>query len=370
MTDTDSLLNTPLAGVHAARGARMVPFAGYRMPLAYAGGIIQEHLATRSGATLFDVCHMGQVLVEGPAAALETLVPGDLAALAPWHGRYSVLTDDAGGILDDLMITRVPEGWFLVVNAASAAADLAYLQAALPAGARAHRLPGRALLALQGPAAAGVLAALAPAAVALDFLQAVRCDIAGLPCQVHRAGYTGEDGFEVALASEHAAVLAEQLLAQAAVQPAGLGARDSLRLEAGLCLAGTDINTGTSPVEAGLGFVVAGKYRRGTAAARFPGAGRVLAELAAGPSRRRVGLRIAGRVPLRGGTTLHSIDGREVGHVTSGTFGPSVGAPVAMGYVASDCALPGTALEVTIRERSHAVTVCALPFVPHRYHRS
>lgn len=357
---------TPLHALHVALGAKLVPFAGYEMPLQYAGGIVQEHLHTRAAASLFDVSHMGQVFVDAPAEALEALVPGDLAALEAGRQRYTVLTNGQGGILDDLMVARLAGRWYVVANAAFRERD-----AALLAEAGSAALAGdRALLALQGPAAAAVLAPHAPRVADLAFMDVLETGVAGTDCIVSRSGYTGEDGFEIACAAERATALAETLLSDTRVAPAGLGARDSLRLEAGLCLAGTDIDETTSVVEAGLGWLVARKYRgEGAVPARFPGAARVLAELAQGAPRRRVGLRPRGRVPLRGGTALADRAGREVGRITSGSFGPSAGHPVAMGYVEPACAEAGTVLAVTIRGREHEAEVCDLPFVPHRFHR-
>lgn len=371
MSDTAApVRRTPLHALHERLGAKLVPFAGFEMPLQYPAGIVQEHLHTRAAASLFDVSHMGQVFVEAPAAALEALVPGDLAGLPAFHQRYTVLTNARGGILDDLMIARLPARWYAVVNAAYRERDVAHLAAGLGDNGQVELAAERALLALQGPAAAGVLAPLTPAATALPFMGVAETPVAGIDCLVSRSGYTGEDGFEIACAAADAAALAEALYADERVRPAGLGARDSLRLEAGLCLSGTDIDETTTVAEAGLGWLVAARYRGADAEpARFPGAHVVLAELAAGAARRRVGLRPQGRVPLRGGTALHDERGREVGRITSGSFGPTAGHPVAMGYVERPLAEPGTLLAVTIRGREHAAEVCRLPFVPHRFHR-
>lgn len=359
---------TPLHALHEALGARFVPFAGYQMPVQFPTGIKQEHLHTRAQASLFDVSHMGQIAVRGPAAALENLVPGDIAGLAVGQQRYSVLTNDAGGIIDDLMIARLPERFFLVVNAAFKDAVRRHLECRLGAACDVEMLDDRALIALQGPAAAQVLGAIEPALAQLSFMAVSELDVDGTPCLVSRSGYTGEDGFEIALPAAAAERFARRLLEHPVVAAAGLGARDSLRLEAGLCLSGTDIDAATTPVAASLGWVIARKYRDGTAAARFPGAARVLDELRTGAPRVRVGLRLEGRVPLRGGSVLYDA-GREVGVVTSGTFGPSVEHPVAMGYVERSAKAPGTQLSVSIRERTHGVAVAALPFVPHRYYR-
>lgn len=373
IVDTDTQLRTtPLAALHAELGARMLPFAGYSMPVQYPGGMRHEHEATRTGAGLFDVSHMGQLAIHGPLAALEALVTGDLSALAPWRQRYTVLTDPRGGIIDDLMVTHLPAYALCVVNAAFADSDCRYLRDALPPACTVEQLHERALLALQGPAAVNVLARYDAALASVPFMAARETVVAGVACLATRGGYTGEDGFELALAARDAEGLARSLLAHAEVAPCGLGARDSLRLEAGLCLSGTDIDAGTTPVEADLGWVVAKKYRGEPplAQARFPGANVILDQLAHGTARLRVGLRPDGRVPLRGGTEIHDHDGHSVGTVTSGTVGPTAGGPVAMGYLRRDCATPGTRLAATIRARVHAVTVTRLPFVPHRYYRT
>lgn len=369
MSDGEAGRATALAALHRELGARLVPFAGYAMPLQYDGGIRQEHLHTRRAAGLFDVSHMGQITIEGELDALETLVPGDIAGLALWRQRYSLLTHADGGIRDDLMITRLPERLFVVANAAFKHDDFAHLAAGLGTGCRVTLAEDRALLALQGPAAAAVLGALAPELATMPFMSARECRLAGSVCLVNRCGYTGEDGFEIALAAADAEGLARCLLADERVAPVGLGARDSLRLEAGLCLSGTDIDATTTPVAADLAWTIARKYRDGSAAARFPGAATILDQLAAGTPRVRIGLAPLGRVPLRAETELVDTAGRVVGTVTSGSFGASVGHPVAMGYVDRACARAGTRLEVAIRDRRHDVEVRTLPFVPHRYYR-
>lgn len=359
---------TPLHGLHEELGGRLVPFAGYAMPVQYPGGIVREHAHTRASASLFDVSHMGQIAIEAPAPALEALVTGDLAALPVYGQRYTVFTNASGGIVDDLMITRLPQGWFAVVNAAFRDSDHALLAAGLKTHGSATLLAGRALLALQGPAAAAVLQAHCREAAALPFMSACHARVADAACFVTRSGYTGEDGYEIACAADDAQALARTLLADERVEPAGLGARDSLRLEAGLCLSGTDIDAHTTPVQAGLGWLVARKYRgERPAPARFPGARQILRELHEGTAEVRVGLRPQGRVPLRGGVVLNDDGGNEVGRITSGSFGPTAGHPVAMGYVERRLAAPGTTLTVAIRGRTHAVEVAALPFVPHRY---
>lgn len=368
----DLTQRTALYDLHLAHGARMVPFAGYSMPVQYAGGIRHEHEHTRRSAGLFDVSHMGQIRITGRdcAAALESLVTGDMTGLAEHRQRYTLLTNEAGGVIDDLMVTRLPDSLFLVVNAACKEADLDWLRGGLGPDCRVEMLADRALLALQGPLAAKVLGELNPAVAGLAFLQAGAFDLAGISCFVTRSGYTGEDGFEISMAAEQAAALADRLLVAPAVEPVGLGARDSLRLEAGLCLYGHDLDETTTPVEAALTWVIAKKYRDGTTEARFPGAAVMLDQLAAGPGRKRVGLKPAGRQPVREQTSILDTGGGEVGTVTSGGFGPSVGGPVAMGYVGTGYAVAGTALQVIIRGRSHDLHVVDLPFIGHRYHKT
>ncbi len=364
------LRTTPLDALHRRLGARMVAFAGYAMPVQYPAGIIAEHRHCRAHAALFDVSHMGQASVEGPGAAafLESLMPGDLAGLKPGRQRYTLLTNEAGGILDDLMVARLAEDRFLlVVNASRKEDDLRHLAAALPEGGpRLAELEDRALLALQGPEAAAVLARLAPESAALSFMAVAPVRVAGLECVVSRSGYTGEDGFEISVAAADAAALAERLLAEPEAEPAGLGARDSLRLEAGLPLHGNDIDELTSPVEAGLTWTI-GKRRR--TAWDFPGALVVRDQLANGPHRRLVGLRPDGRAPARAGTLIVAEDGTGAGTVTSGGFSPTLGAPIAIGYVRKDLAADGTPLFLTVRGSNLPARVVPLPFVPHRYAR-
>lgn len=371
MTRLDpALARTPLFDLHLELGARMVGFGGYALPVQYAGGIKHEHLATRTGAGLFDVSHMGQIVVNGPPAALEALVTSDIAGLGPGRLRYSVLTSDSGGILDDLMVLRLPEGLHVVVNAAYKTADFAHLQRGLATSCEVRMHHDRALLALQGPAAAQVLEPLCPGAAALMFMQGARLAIGGCDCIVTRSGYTGEDGYEISVPADAAIAVARRLLASGAVTPVGLGARDSLRLEAGLCLSGADIGPDITPVEAALEFVIARKYLgSGALPAPFPGAARILHERAHGARRRRVGLIVHGRVPVRAGASVQAADGRVVGTVTSGGFGPTLARPLALAMVARECAVPGTVLTVTVREQAHAVEVVTLPFVPHRYHQ-
>lgn len=385
------LSETPLAALHRELGARMVPFAGYSMPVQYAAGILAEHRQVREAAGLFDVSHMGQATLVGPdhqttAAALEALAPGDFAGLGPGRVRYTVLTNADGGIIDDLMVTRPegPEGegtLKIVVNAARKDVDYAHLRTNLPSEVEFIDNSNLALLALQGPKAAEILARHAdmsanhgsqPADMSasmsadMGFMTARRGTLAGMACVVSRSGYTGEDGFELSVAADSAETVARALLAEPEVLPIGLGARDSLRLEAGLPLYGHDIDETTSPVEADLVFAVA-KRRREEGA--FPGAERILRELSDGPARKRVGLVVDGRAPAREGTEICDRSGRPVGVVTSGGFGPTVGGAIAMGYVETALSEPGTDLTLVVRGKDVASRVTALPFVPHRYFR-
>ncbi|ACA17909.1 glycine cleavage system T protein [Methylobacterium sp. 4-46] len=370
-----ALETTPLHDLHQRLGARMVPFAGYSMPLHYPPGQLKEHLHTRAAAGLFDVSHMGQILLRGedPAAiarALEGLIPADLVGLKVGRQRYGLLTDAAGGILDDLMVARFEDHVVVVVNAANKKADAAHLRAHLPAAITVEERPD-ALLALQGPAAEAALAALAPEVAAMRFLDVRAVTLLGAPGFVARSGYTGEDGFEISVPAAVAAPLAEALLAQPGVQPVGLGARDTLRLEAGLCLHGADIGPDTSPVEAGLTFAIPKVRRRGGAReGGFPGAARILHEFEAGPARRRVGLRPEGRAPVRAGAPLLAeAGGAPLGRVTSGSFGPSLGGPVAMGYVAASHAADGTRIVAEVRGQALPLAVTPLPFLAATFKR-
>jgi aminomethyltransferase len=368
MSDTDeSLLRTPLHALHRELGAKFVPFAGYDMPVQYPLGVLGEHLHVRRQAGLFDVSHMGQLRLRGaaPAAALETLVPGEIQALKPGRMRYTLLTNAAGGILDDLMVTNLGDHLFLVVNAATKAADVAHLQAGLDGIATIEPLPDRALLALQGPAAASVLARFAPGIDAMGFMSAAEAKIGGIDCFLTRSGYTGEDGFELSVEAQSAERLARLLLAEPEVAAIGLGARDSLRLEAGLCLYGHDIDETTTPIEADLAWAI-GKRRR--AEGGFPGADIILAQLADGPARKRVGIAPDGKAPAREHTAIE-LDGTAIGEITSGGFGPSAGGPIAMGYVATQHATLGQDIDLIIRGSSRPARVVPLPFVPHRYFR-
>jgi aminomethyltransferase len=371
-----ALRRTPLHGMHVRLGGRMAPFAGYDMPVQYPSGIIREHLHTRSAAGLFDVSHMGQIMlrprsgnIADAACALESLVPGDILGLAPGRQRYTLLTSESGGILDDLMVANRGDGLMLVVNASRKDFDEAHLRSHLSPSCAIERMNDRALVALQGPAAEAVLAALAPEVAALRFMDVRAATLAGAPCVVSRSGYTGEDGFEISVPEEAAEGLCEALLRDPAVAPVGLGARDSLRLEAGLCLYGADIDETTTPVEAALEWAIS-KPRRtdGERAGGFPGAERILGQLAGGVERRRVGLRPEGRAPVRSGAPLFRDkgDAAAAGAVTSGGFGVSLDAPVAMGYAPPD-ATEDMHLFTELRGKRLAMTVVKLPFVPARY---
>jgi aminomethyltransferase len=362
--DSANLRKTPLHALHVSRGAKMVPFAGYEMPVQYPTGIIAEHLHTRAKAGLFDVSHMGQVALRGVTAAmLETLVPGDIAGLPDGRMRYSLLLNDAGGIIDDLMVMNFGGALHLVVNAATKEGDVAHLRTRLGTGAGVELHQDRALLALQGPEAAIVLSRLAPGVATMPFLS---CAQVG-ELFITRSGYTGEDGFEISLAADRAAAFAERLLAEPEVLPIGLGARDTLRLEAGLCLYGHDIDETTTPVAAGLAWTI-GKRRR--EAGGFPGAARILGELTAPPPRRRAGIRPNGRAPAREGSAIVDAAGNPIGTVTSGGFSPTLNAPIAMGYVDRAQAEPGTALSVVVRDAARPARVAVMPFVPTRYYRA
>ncbi|MCP4328989.1 MAG: glycine cleavage system aminomethyltransferase GcvT [Alphaproteobacteria bacterium] len=365
---TESLNRTPLYDLHVELGGKMVPFAGYEMPVQYPSGILAEHLHTRSQAGLFDVSHMGQVRLDGdnPAAALETLVTNDLQRLGNGEICYNLFTNDAGGILDDLMVTQAGDYLFVVVNAACKEADVAHMQAGLPSGTALQVLGDRALLALQGPAAAAVLQRHAAGSDSLRFMQSAEMPVAGIACRVSRSGYTGEDGFEVSVPADAAEALGRRLLAEDEVAPIGLGARDSLRLEAGLCLYGHDIDETTTPVEARLVWAI-GKRRR--VEGGFPGAEIILRQIENGVDRRRVGLRPEGRAPAREGTEITDSDGAPIGHITSGGFGPTVGGPVAMGYVATAHSDPESAVNLLVRGAPRPATVVKMPFVAANYYR-
>jgi aminomethyltransferase len=334
----------------------------------FPGGIMNEHLQTRARASLFDVSHMGQIRLAGDdaAAALETLVVGDILGLAPGRMRYTLFTNERGGILDDLMVTNAGDHLFVVVNAARKDDDIAHLRRHLAGRVKIVPLADRALLALQGPEAAAVLARLAPAVAAMGFMTGQGMEIHGLPCFVTRSGYTGEDGFEISLPADAAERLARRLLSEPDVMPAGLGARDTLRLEAGLCLYGHDIDESTNVIEADLAWAM---QKRRRAEGGFPGASVVAHQLEQGASRKRVGLKPEGRAPAREGTEIVDASGAPAGRITSGGFGPSVDGPIAMGYVTAAQAALGTAVELLVRGTPRPARVVPLPFVPHRYHR-
>jgi aminomethyltransferase len=365
------LKRTPLHALHVELGAKMVPFAGYDMPVQYPTGILTEHQHTRSAAGLFDVSHMGQVRLTGKggasaAQALEALVPGDIQGLQPGQMRYTQLTNERGGIRDDLMVANTGDHLMLVVNASNKQADAAHLRRHLAGACEIEELSTRGLIALQGPQAAEVLARFAPQCRGMTFMTAAFLTIDGATCYVTRSGYTGEDGYEISMPGDAAERLARRLLREPEVKPVGIGARDSLRLEAGLCLHGNDIDESTTPVEAALTWSI-GKRRRGEGG--FIGAEVILKQLKEGAPRRLVGIRPEGRAPVRGHAEIQDKAGRRLGEVTSGGFGPTVNGPVAMGYVATGSAAPGTDLQIIVRDKPLAAKVAPLPFVPHRYHR-
>lgn len=378
MSDSTSadFRETPLAALHRELGARMVPFAGYAMPVQYPSGIIAEHNHVRSAAGLFDVSHMGQAALLGPdhattARALEALAPGDFVGLAHGRVRYSMLLTDDGGIIDDLMVTRpsadAPDGMLLlVVNAGRKEIDYADFRARLPGSVTVEPRESRALLALQGPQAAEVLARHVPGIAGMGFMTAAPATFDGIAMGLHRSGYTGEDGFELSIAADRVEAVAQTLLAEPEVKPIGLGARDSLRLEAGLCLYGHDIDVTTTPVEADLLFAIPKRRRE---EGGFPGATHILRQIAEGPGRKRVGVKLDGKAPAREGAAIKDMSGRHLGAVTSGGFGPTVGGPIAMGYVDAPDAVPGKAVTIEVRGRELPATVTPMPFVPHRYFR-
>ena len=374
------LLQTPLHAVHLRLGARMVPFAGYAMPVQYPSGLMAEHKQCREKASLFDVSHMGQLKLDGAdaAAALETLVPVDVVGLGEGKQRYAFFTNDGGGLLDDLMITRPAVGGsgsrfgdlFLIVNAGCKDADTRHLQSNIGHRCQVVPLPDRALLALQGPQAVTALSRLNPGVAQLVFMTGAEFELAGADCFVTRSGYTGEDGFEISVPAENAVTLAEALLAQPEVAPAGLGARDTLRLEAGLCLYGHDIDETTSPIEAGLNWAIQ-KVRRpgGARAGGYPGAAVIDSHLAGAAPRKRVGLLGIERVPVREGTTIVDSHGSRLGTVTSGTLAPTVNQPIAMAYLPLDLALPAHEVYAEVRGKRLPMRVSPMPFNPHHYFR-
>jgi aminomethyltransferase len=366
------LAHTPLHDLHHALGARFAPFASYAMPVHYPAGIIKEHLHTRASAGLFDVSHMGQAILEGADAArgLESLSPGDFATLLPGQMRYTQLLDESGRILDDLMVTRLDDEkgrqrLFLIVNAAAKAADFAHIAGAMP-NCDLTILDGRAILALQGPRAAAILERRVAGVSDMAFMTARDFDDDGVPLKISRSGYTGEDGFEISIPAAAATDFAKSLLADPDVLPIGLGARDSLRLEAGLCLCGHDIDATTDPVEAGLLWSISKRRRQ---QGGFPGFGAIAEAIAEGPLRRRVGFLIDGKAPAREGSDIETLDGRRIGRLTSGGFAPSLGRPIGMGYVEAGAAKTGAPVNLIIRGRAAPATIASMPFVPHAYHR-
>ncbi len=369
---TSVLQKTPLHALHLELGAKMVPFAGYDMPVNYPGGIIAEHKHCRESAALFDVSHMGQLRLVGDdaAKALESLVPVDVVDLAVGKQRYAFFTNSSGGILDDLMITRREGDLFVIVNAACKAADTRHLVTHIGHRCNVQPLPDRALLALQGPKAVDALRKLNPDVAKLTFMTGMSALIAGAECFVTRSGYTGEDGFEISVPADQAVALARALLTLPEVKPAGLGARDTLRLEAGLCLYGHDINETTTPVEAGLTWAIQ-KVRRpgGARAGGYPGASAIESQLASGAPIKRAGLLGLERVPVREGATIVDAQGHKLGHVTSGTLSPSVNQPIAMAYLAANHALAHHEVYAEVRGKRQPMRVAAMPFAPHRYHR-
>ena len=370
----DTLFKTPLHDLHVELGARMVPFAGYSMPVQYPAGLMAEHMHTRSAAGLFDVSHMGQLRLEGSdaAAAFESLMPVDVIDLPAGKQRYGLLLNDAGGIMDDLMFFNTGDSIFIIVNGACKAADIAHIQQRIGTQCDVIPMPEMALLALQGPQAVSALSRLAPGVEKLVFMTGGRFDVAGCDCFLTRSGYTGEDGFEISVHADQAEKLARALLAQAEVKPVGLGARNSLRLEAGLCLYGNDIDETTTPVEASLNWAIQ-KVRRtgGARAGGFAGSEKVLAQLTDPNTltRKRIGLIALERVPVRDHTALHSLSGDVIGEVTSGLLGPSINQPVAMGYVGPEFASIGTQVNAMVRGKPVLMQVTAMPFVPNNYFR-
>ena len=372
MNDNASLLTTPLYRLHQELGAKMVEFAGYAMPVQYPLGIKKEHLHTRASAGLFDVSHMGQIKLTGPRAAkaLERLVPVDVLGLKSMQQRYAFFTNEAGGVLDDLMVTNLGDELFLVVNAACKAQDIAHLTMHLKDQCQIEVLEDRALIALQGPKAVEALAQFAPECAEMTFMTAKWLEIDGVTCLVTRSGYTGEDGFEISVANEEAEHLARTLLTHVSVEPIGLGARDSLRLEAGLCLYGNDLTASTSPVEASLLWALSPARRNeGERAGGYIGADIIMAQHQNGVERKRVGIQAIGKMPVRDGATLVNEDDEVVGQVTSGSFGPSFGGPVAMGYVTTECAHEGQELFALVRNKKVVVKIVKLPFVKQNYYR-
>ncbi|WP_169544559.1 glycine cleavage system aminomethyltransferase GcvT [Sneathiella aquimaris] len=368
MVNTSDVNRTVLYDLHIELGAKMVPFAGYDMPVQYPDGIMKEHLQTRESAGLFDVSHMGQVVITGkdPAKSIEKLVPGDIQSLKDGEMRYSFFTNEQGGILDDLIITRRENDLFVVVNAACKEQDIALLKDGLAGEAVVEELTNRALVALQGPKSASVLARFNPEVATMPFMSFKELEIDGIPCFVTRSGYTGEDGYEISIPNENAVAICKKLLAEEEVAAIGLGARDSLRLEAGLCLYGHDLTTETTPVSAGLLWAISKRRRE---EGGFPGADIIVKEIADKPAMKRVGILPEGRAPAREHTEIADMDGNVVGEITSGGFAPSLQAPIAMGYVPLGLAAAGTEVQLIIRGKARAAKIVKMPFVEQRYYR-
>lgn len=372
--DTSALEVTPLHALHVELGAKMVPFAGYDMPVQYKDGVLTEHLHTRAAAGLFDVSHMGQVVLHprgaDPALELERLVPGDICGLEPGQQRYSLLLNELGRVIDDIMVTRTSyhdDGrLYVVLNAACKSTDISHLEEKLHPGVLVQHLFDQALLALQGPKAVEVLASLVPDVSALGFMCSGSFRIDGRLCHISRSGYTGEDGFELSMDRDDAEPIARLLLSHNSVKPIGLGARDSLRLEAGLCLYGHDIDETTTPIEGALAWTI-GKRRR--AEANFPGARIIMEQIASGVARKRVGILPEGKAPAREHTEIVDASGKVIGEITSGGYGPTVGGPIAMGYVETAFARVGTEVELMVRGKGRPARIVAMPFVEKRFHR-
>ncbi|WP_257286376.1 glycine cleavage system aminomethyltransferase GcvT [Endozoicomonas sp. SESOKO1] len=369
----ESLKRTPLYGLHLARGAKMVPFAGYEMPVQYPSGVKNEHIHTRRKAGVFDVSHMGQLTLSGDGVDyfLESLVPVDIAGLATGRQRYALFTNEAGGILDDLMVTRYDDCLYLVVNAACKAQDIQHIRSGLPEGVRLDVLDNRALIAIQGPMASEVMAGVVPEVADMVFMDSRQLPIDGTPCFISRSGYTGEDGFEISIPEKDAERITRLLLDHPNVALIGLGARDSLRLESGLCLYGHDIDVNTSPIEASLMWAISKNRRHGgERAGGFPGAEKILQQIETRQvAARRIGLIGTTRAPVREGAELVDDLGKPIGRVTSGTFGPTVEAPVAMALVNADYATLGTKVHALVRGKRLPMTVSKMPFIEQRYHR-
>jgi aminomethyltransferase len=359
------LKQTPLYTLHLELGAKMVPFAGYQMPVHYSRGIIHEHLHCRGRAGFFDISHMGQCLIlgDGAAAGLERLTPSDITGLKSGAQKYTVLTNAEGGIIDDIIITRIDSGLMIIVNAACKDKDFFHLKEQLSGRCEFKEMPDHALFALQGPAAASVMQRFSAAAVELPFMRARETQINGLPCHISRSGYTGEDGFEISVANEYAEQLARLLLAEDEVEAIGLGARDTLRLEAGLCLYEHELNETITPVEAGLQWLFKKDHNE------FPGAEKILDPLRHGSGKIRAGLLVESKIPVREGSEIVNDEDKAVGHVTSGSFSPCLGRPIAMALLDRQSADLGNSLHALVRDRKIAVTVTQLPFIPHRYQR-